>query len=857
MAKQPKDADGFTLMSAKPGGLYDTWRRQRAGKEKIPKNPDKLLDIFLDAYGTDQIANMSEVNIGDYIYNKGINHSLNMNVGRNIPWIEDGLKRVERRIMYAMYQTKLYKGRFSKVSTVTGVTIAKFHPHGDLALNDTVYRLGRRWSMMLPYIKGIGNYGNMDEMHPAAPRYASASLSDYAYDCFFSEMGTKFPIFEVIDNYNYSGKEPVYLTSKYPNILMQWNQGIGKGASSWLGAFNSRDVFAAALKMIEDPNAKVDIYPDTPMPIDIINKRELKHCFDQKKFKVKMRAPFKVVADKKRDERGRVVDKFTLIFTALPINVIGKTVKDEVIALKLEDDKRANADKRIPEVLGIDVDASDKYPGGVEVIIEYEKGYDPYALAEKLYKSTSLGSVIGVQYVLVSDNMPVYKTPREIMQIWITQRYDQKRRYYHQLVLKAARDRAILEASCILLESNNIDLAIKLIKESKNDEESITKLCKAFKFTEFQASMVIKMELRSLNRMNIDDIRRQRDQALEDYKKYRKILSEDEAIKDIIREELREGSRKYGKDRVARLTNLDDKAAGGDPDEEKHIFWNSSNYMSATGPDAMAELTGRLDRSYQLLRIRNSDKILVYGKNGYVKLLDGYAFSGSSTGIGFAQLAFPEVAGIVPLDKRTTQVAMVTKFGYGKIMTVDDSLSALKSKQIALNPDDVLQAVVPVYEDSVIGMVQGDTMHYVNAQTLPTLKRTAAGNRILKTDTPIERVVQFQMSNANRLLVYCDFGHVKVLDMGVLKFGRRKPDKLTMGKDIYGAIALIDKCEYALWDDRGSQCMIVHTVPGPVITFNACDDKTTIVSIKIGTTISSTTKAFKKGRNEFYAISPI
>lgn len=874
MAKQPKDKDGFLILIPKPGGTFDLWMQRMSGLgKKIPKDPEKLLDIFADAYGVDQIADMTEVNIGDYVYEKGINHALNLNVGRNIPWIEDGLKRVERRILYAMYQTKMYNGRYSKVATVSGNTIAKFHPHGDMSLNDTIYRLGRKWSMMIPYISAVGNFGNMDEMRPAAPRYASASLSPYAMDCFFSEMGVKYPIFDVIDSYNFSGKEPVYLTSKYPNILMQWNQGISKGASTWLGAFNSKDIFAAALKMIDDPDAKIDIYPDTPAPIDIVNKRELRHCFDMKKFKVVMRAPFKVVADKKRDERGRVVDKFTIVFTALPVNVIGNSVKEEIIAIKMDDEKRSNADKRLPEVLNVEVDANNTTPGGIEIVIEYEKGYDPYALAEKLYKSTRLSTVIGVQYVLISGNTPVYKTPREIMQIWISQRYDQKRRYYHQLLLKSAKDRAILEASCILLESKNIDLAIKLIKESKNDEESVSKLMKAFKFTEFQATMVLKLELRTLNRLNIDDVIRQRDQALADYKHYRKILTDNDAIREIIKEELVTGSKKYGKDRIARLTNLDDKGSGGDPDELKLIYWNKDNYVSASDKESFGEAAGRIDKSYQLLQITNGDKVLVYGRNGYVKLLDGYSFSGNSTGIAFAQIAFPEVAGIVPLRKEYKYLLMLTADGYGKVMTIEDSLNALKSKQISLNTGDSVVGVVPLCDhgNQMVCMIQGTTMYYVRASDFPLLKRTAAGNRILKVDKPVDRVLvptQADLQNYDTLLVYGEFGYGKALRAEHLKFGKRKPSSIEMNKDVYGAIQIPmphqvtirpnEPAEYhasgfTLHDTNGQLRFTMYPVSDKTIRLEGPDEVTR--EFRIGTSISTPVKIFKERRNEFYTIT--
>ncbi|MDE6041029.1 MAG: hypothetical protein K2F99_05575, partial [Muribaculaceae bacterium] len=230
--------------------------------DELPKDSNEYLSTLVDMYGSEDIVNMSEVPIGDYVYNKGLIYAMNMNVGRSIPWIEDGLKSVERRALYIMYKNGYYKNRSTKVQSIVGSMIEKVYPHGDRAASDTIYRLGRSSTMMIPYVQELSNYGSMKDLRPAAPRYAEAALSDYAMDCFFGDIGPKRPLYDEKDSYEYTDKEPVYLISRYPNILMQWNQGIGKGASAWLGAFNSIDIFNATLTLMDDPRAKIDIYPD-------------------------------------------------------------------------------------------------------------------------------------------------------------------------------------------------------------------------------------------------------------------------------------------------------------------------------------------------------------------------------------------------------------------------------------------------------------------------------------------------------------------------------------------------------------------------------------------------------------------
>ena len=412
MAKKEK---GFLTLRPIPGGPFDQFARERAGQaEKLPKDSNTYLYNLVDIYGSEEIANMSEVGIGDYVYNKGIVHAMNMNVGRNIPWIEDGLKSVERRVLFIMFKDGLWGKKKSKVATIVGDMISYVYPHGDAAPAETIYRLGRSRSMMIPYIQELSNFGNMQDLKPAASRYADASLSAYAYDCFFSEIGPRRPLYDERDNYAYSGKEPIFLTSRFPNILMQWNLGIGKGAMSWLGAFNSSDLFKATLTLMDDPTAKIDIYPDTPVPLEITNKSELRGCFDREQFKVKMRAPYHVEVDQ-RPNGSKVEDKHTIVFTALPLGVNGNQIRDEVTALKKAEEKKAN--KKFGEVVNIEVAVDDEAPGGIRVIVEYVRGYDPHVLAEKLFKATSLGKTVGVKYNLIFNNQPEVHTPREILQI--------------------------------------------------------------------------------------------------------------------------------------------------------------------------------------------------------------------------------------------------------------------------------------------------------------------------------------------------------------------------------------------------------------------------------------------------------
>ena len=819
--------------------------------KKLPKNPDDLIDIFTDKYGMDAVADMTEINIADYAYEKGINYSTNINVGRNIPWIEDGLKSVERRALYIMWRSKLYNGKMDKVAGIAGEMINEVHPHGEQSAEDTIYRLGRSLSTMIPYITPKGNFGNMDEMVPAAPRYASAGLSPYAMDCFFSEIGAKRPIYDLKDNYKYSDKEPVYLTSRFPNILMQWNQGIGKGAASWLGAFNSKDVFKTALKMLDDPDCKVQIYPDTPIPVDIINKSDLKGCFDKAKFKVKMRAKYEIVEDRKRDDNGRVVDKHTVVFTSLPITVTGKTVRDEIIAIKEKDKTRSV--KKFPEVLQLEVEVTTQTPGGIRFIVEYEKGYDPEALVEKLFTSTSLEKTISVRYVLITDNKPEMFTPREILKTWILYRYDQKRRYYHQLALKAAKDRSRLEAICTILESaDSIDKAVRLIRSANTDTAAIQALMKEFKFTEFQAYCVIQIRLQSLPKMSIKDLREQRDQALADYHKYRKLLSEDDAIKESIRADLEEGLAKYGRDRMADVMNLKEKIMGGS-NMVKYLFYNKDQFYAVDSLETMHKLKDRLDRDIKMATFKNTDTVVLFASDGSIKILDGYAFTLNTTGISTSQFGLKDIVFAMKLPEKDQPVALISSDGFGKRIMMSDVIKSTKSKIATFK--EAITAVIPVPLDApgYIFVEVDEHLYYAYGNDLPLLKRTAVGNRIWKFEPNSITNGWYVPETAKNILIAGEFGYVKTLDVSTLKLNKKRTNSVMFGKRIYTVVPLTDTTQaLSLFDHTGKTSLTVESDKFVKITFASSKEA---LKFKPGTSISTPVKVFKKGRNEFYTIT--
>jgi len=871
--KKYRDEEGFLRLKPKVNGPFMKYlEERRTTLFKIPKDSDVFLYNMVDIYGSDNIVDGSIIEIGDYSFNKGIIHAANMNVGRSIPWCEDGLKSVERRVLYVMHKKGYYGRKTAKVASVVGAMIEMVYPHGDASPASTIFRLGRHRSTMLPYIQELSNYGNMQDLEPAAARYADCALTNYAMDCFFSEIGPRRPLYDEKDSYNFHDKEPIYLTSRYPNILMQWNLGIGKGAMSWLGAFNSTELFKATLTLMDNPNAKIDIYPDAPVPVDIVNKGELKGCFDQANFQVKMRAPYYVETDQRRNG-ARIENKYTIVFTALPLGVTGDQVEKEIRDIKkAERDSKAKrapgrSNDRFPEILNVEVIADDESDGGIKIIIEYEHGYDPNALAEKLFKSTSLAKTIGVTYNLIFENKPDTRTPREILLMWINQRYDQKRRYYTQLVLKAARDKAMYEALGMLAGSKeNQDKAINIIRSSSGPDESIPKLRKTFDLTDFQAKCILNYKLSGLQKLDVKDTLAKRQAAIDDYKHYRKLLVSEGAIKDAVREELKEGLQKYGKPRMAKLKNLKSTDVA-DPNRYKYLFYNENMYFCTEDLNDFTMVDGaRLDSTYRMLKLRNSDPVLVFDKSGSVRNLTGYAFSPNDHGISMATVGVLGTTNIMLADpgKDYDSVILVSNQGYGKIMDLSEVTRA-KGRVMTLNEGDTLTTVIPIksnYDpESLICLTSDDKLFYLRVVDFPRYKRASAGNRMVKNAKGGINITggTFVDGEAGYLMVYGESGYAKLMDVQYLAFSKRGNNIVTLnGKRVDGAIGVGTGNDgsssievFAMGKDKVNHRKGVITIDKMV---EFAMDNLAAQKFRVGTSVTTPTKLFKLNKNDWYLL---
>lgn len=820
--KVPVDENGRILLL----------RKKRKGKsiKDLPEEPEGFIE-----------QSMREVNIGDYVMDTGIIHALNMNIGRHIPWIEDGLKPVERRILFGMYRSKLLpSSKRAKVASIAG-EIMKLHPHGDASIVETIYRVGRKFSTMLPYVDGHGNFGNMDTIDAAAPRYTEARLSPYARDCFFSDMDTDIPIYDEVDTYDYSAHEPLFLPTRFPNSLLQYSSGIGKGASTNVVAFNPTELLNAAIKLLYDEDAKINILPDTPVSL-LIDKKDLSHCFDKARFKVRMRGTYRVYVDKKLvDKQSRkLVDKCCLEFESCPMNTHGRAIRDFIIKLR-------SSTNQLNEILNVECAGDEE---NLRLIVEYEKGYDPAQVAEKLYKLTPLEQTYGADYTMVVDNKLERFSPRTILKLWIEQRIEQKHQYYYQKALMFAKVNSKYEAYCIILDKKNIDKAISLIKNSKDNAGAILALSKTFGLTRYQAGEVLKLRLNTLSKMNIAGIHEEAEAALKLYQRCRKMLNDSGLIRDEIAQELREGIKKYGRPRRAKLVSFDNNL--GEDNDVKYIIYNESEYYCVKSMEDVQKFSSNITATYKLLQIRNSSSVFIFSETGTCCMRDGYSFTYSINPINMEKVAFSNVVSIVELSKTSREFAFVTRAGFVKRMHISD-ISATK-RIIPLSDGDKLSAVVDVTgESGILFMYTKDSVYYKDKNSLPVLKKGGAGNRAVRSLSSDIIGATFVEGYYKYLMILGEYGYVKVLATEFLTVRNKKDNIINFdGKTIFDVIPF--NTNAICYQENGETIYLNISMHNNSVKFNSENKHWKDSKVKLGTVISAPVKLFKSSKSGFIKI---
>ncbi|MEO0072851.1 MAG: DNA gyrase subunit A, partial [candidate division WOR-3 bacterium] len=432
-----------------------------------------------------------KVYIEDEVKRSYLDYAMSVIVGRALPDVRDGLKPVQRRILYSMYELGLTHNRpYKKSATVVGDVLGKYHPHGDAAVYDTLVRMAQDFSLRYPLIDGQGNFGSIDGDAPAAYRYTEARLSELAEEL-LKDLDKD--TVDFAPNFDGRLKEPKVLPAAFPNLLVNGASGIAVGMATNIPPHNFGEVIDALCALIDDPDLEVEDLmqyiqgPDFPTGGVIVGKAGITEAYKTGRGKIVIRGKYRI-------EEGRG-GKDKIVITEIPY-MVNKTSLIERIATLVRE-------KKITDVTDLR-DESDR--DGMRIVLELKRDANPEIVINQLYKYTPMQETFGVILLVLVDNVPKILNLKELCQAYLDFRYETVVRRT-KFELKQAEDRAhILEGLKIALR--NIDKVISIIKSAKDPQVAKEQLMKKFSLTEIQAQAILDMKLARLTNLEqkkIDD----------------------------------------------------------------------------------------------------------------------------------------------------------------------------------------------------------------------------------------------------------------------------------------------------------------------------------------------------------------
>ncbi|WP_306792794.1 DNA gyrase subunit A [Collinsella ureilytica] len=469
-----------------------------------------------------------------------IEYSMSVITARALPDVRDGLKPVHRRILYAMNESGIFPNRAHKKSAWTvGEVIGKYHPHGDLAVYDTMVRLAQWFSMRTPLVDGHGNFGNIDGDSAAAMRYTESRLAKPAMEILRDLQK------ETVDwqpNYDESLLEPQVLPARFPNLLVNGSNGIAVGMATNMPPHNLSEAVEATCYFIDNPEVSVDELmkimpgPDFPTGALIMGRDGIRQAYETGRGSITIRAKAHVESTKTGKNR--------LVFTEVPYQVNKGTLQEKIAQLVNE--------KRIEGISDMRDESTSK---GIRLVIELKKGIIPQVVLNNLYKYTSLQTTFGVNNLALVGGVPKCLSLPEILHHYVNHQVDVITRRT-QFDLKKARARAhILEG--YLLALDHIDEVISIIRSSQTDSEASSRLRERFGFSPEQTTAILEMKLRRLTGLERDKIEEELEGLRRAIAYYEDLLAHEDKILAVIKEEMREISKKFGDPRRTEITQAE------------------------------------------------------------------------------------------------------------------------------------------------------------------------------------------------------------------------------------------------------------------------------------------------------------
>ena len=557
-----------------------------------------------------------------------LSYSMSVIVGRALPDVRDGLKPVHRRILYAMKELNLEHNKsYKKSARIVGEVLGKYHPHGDMAVYETMVRMVQDFSLRYPLIDGQGNFGSVDGDAAAAMRYTEARMAAIA-DEILGDIDKE--TVEFSPNFDATLKEPQLLPAAIPNLLVNGSSGIAVGMATNMAPHNLSECVDGLMALIDNPELTIKELnkyikgPDFPTGGIICGKEGLVDAYNTGRGKIILRARATI-----ERQKG---NKDSIVITELPYQVN----KANLIA-NIADLVQTKAMEGITDVR----DESDKE--GIRVVVELRRDVEPQIVLNNLYKHTQLETTFGIINLALVNNSPQILNLKQIMGYFIAHRRVVIRRRTQFDLDRALKRAHILEGLRIAIDA--IDQIIRTIRSSKSTAEAKDNLMKKFKLSEIQAQAILEMQLQRLTALERDKIEAEYKELLKAIDDFRAILASEKRIDEIIKEELAGIKKKYGDERRTEIAGKAEEIEVEDliAEEVMAITITNSGYIKRSPADAYRKqkrggkgvnaMTTREEDFVKNLFIASSkDYLLIFSNKGVVRWLKVYEIPIASRG---------------------------------------------------------------------------------------------------------------------------------------------------------------------------------------------------------------------------------
>lgn len=721
---------------------------------------NKVVDFDNDV--ANRYDNVEVINISGEIKESFLDYAMSVIVARALPDGKDGMKPVQRRILYGMNSMGNYANTsYRKSARIVGEVMGKYHPHGDSSIYDAMVRMAQTFSYRYPLVDGHGNFGSIDGDGAAASRYTEARMSKISMEMLRDIQKNTV---DFIDNYDGEEQEPVVLPSRIPNLLINGTTGIAVGMATNMPPHNLKEAIEAIEAVME--NSDIDIVelmnkylpgPDFPTGGIILGRSGIKKAYETGRGTIYIRSK----AEINELENG----KHEIVITEIPYGVNKLYLYRSIVDLA-----------KNHEVDGIVNTADESNMNGIKIIIECRKDVQPEVLLNQLYRKTQLQISYGINMLALVDNTPRVLPIKELIQVYINHQIDiiERRTRFD---LQKALDRAhILEGLIIAID--NIDEIIEIIKSSANDPEALSRLMSRFNLSEIQAQSILDMQMKRLTGLQRQKITDEYNQLQLSIADYRDILSKPERVTGIIKTELEELKEKYRDDRRTSIIEsegeIDDESLI--PVEDVIISITDKGYIKRTTIDTFKTQNrggkgikgmglNSDDMIDEMLNMSTHDDLLLFSNFGKVYRIKGYkvpASSRTAKGTPIVNLlnldkdekikAMVDIVNDGSLDKKF--LFFVTKRGIVKRVSLKEFQLIRQSGKIAisLNENDELFAVLVTdgNEDIIIGSSLGKAVRFNETDVRPT-GRTSKGMRGFNVDSG--EVIGIASSNSGKYIL--------------------------------------------------------------------------------------------------------